>query len=325
MSAVQLPIERVHFTSRSYDEAVDFVRQAFFDDRLRVSGGTAAGEFTSQRASAGTAIASSRTRTTLSFTFHNAPVDYLQVSHVRRGALRQIAGEEDLRLSNGDVFLARPWVPMTNVINRFAIQSVQIPMAAVEDVAATRAEADPPGVRFHSGRPVSTALARYWRSTVTMVADELGAADSVFAEPLVSEQMQRQLAAAALAAFPNTTMTTEHRSSGAAVALTVVRRAAAYIEAHAGQPIRLADIANAAGTRPRTLQHAFNRHYGTTPVGYLTRVRLEGAHHELQAADPSRGATVGAIARRWGFASQSRFGVLYRTAYGRPPGHTLRS
>jgi hypothetical protein len=37
-----------------------------------------------------------------------------------------------------------------------------------------------------------------------------------------------------------------------------------------------------------------------------------------------RGITVAAIAGRWGFSRPDRFAAAYRTAYGRPPRHTLR-
>ncbi|WP_372460725.1 helix-turn-helix domain-containing protein [Actinomycetospora endophytica] len=51
---------------------------------------------------------------------------------------------------------------------------------------------------------------------------------------------------------------------------------------------------------------------------------MEGAHRDLEAADPTRGDTVGAIAARWGFAHPGRFAIDYRRSYGRSPGETLR-
>ncbi|GII04215.1 helix-turn-helix domain-containing protein [Planobispora takensis] len=57
-------------------------------------------------------------------------------------------------------------------------------------------------------------------------------------------------------------------------------------------------IAEAVGTSARAIQYAFRRHHDTTPTGYLARVRLERAHRELQAVDPSAGTTVAAIAHR---------------------------
>ncbi len=105
----------------------------------------------------------------------------------------------------------------------------------------------------------------------------------------------------------------------------MLRRAVQFIDAHADHPIGLGEIAAAARIGVRGLQHAFRRYRGTTPLGYLTRVRLDRAHRALQTADPTRGDTVAAIAARWGFSNPGRFSVLYRHHYGHPPGHTLRA
>ena len=104
-----------------------------------------------------------------------------------------------------------------------------------------------------------------------------------------------------------------------------VRRAAAFIDAHAGQPVTVAEIAAAAGVTARALQYAFRRHYDTTPAGYLRQIRLTRAHRQLQAADPATGATVAQIARRWGWASPASFATAYRKQYGMSPRHTLRA
>jgi transcriptional regulator GlxA family with amidase domain len=104
-----------------------------------------------------------------------------------------------------------------------------------------------------------------------------------------------------------------------------VRRAAAFIEAHAEQPVTATEIAAVAGVTARALQYAFRRHYDTTPTGYLRRVRLERAHQQLQAADPMTGATVRDIARRWGWANPATFATAYRKHYGVSPSHTLRT
>jgi transcriptional regulator GlxA family with amidase domain len=89
-------------------------------------------------------------------------------------------------------------------------------------------------------------------------------------------------------------------------------------------PITVSDVADAACVGPRALQLAFSRHLGMTPKAYVRRVRLEAAHRELQAADPTAGDTVAAIALRWGFPKPDRFAAAYRTEFGVLPSHTLR-
>lgn len=105
----------------------------------------------------------------------------------------------------------------------------------------------------------------------------------------------------------------------------VLRRAMAYCEEHAAEPITPADMALAARMGVRSLQRAFRTHLGTTPLAYLQRVRLDRAHQDLLAISEGRApGTVTEVALRWGFTHLGRFAALYRRAYGRPPVHTLR-
>jgi transcriptional regulator GlxA family with amidase domain len=133
------------------------------------------------------------------------------------------------------------------------------------------------------------------------------------------------VAAMALTVFPNTTMRLGYVPGPGRVAPAALRRAVAYIEEHAAEPVTTSDIAEAARVTPRVLQAVFRRHYGATPTGYLRRVRLERAHRDLQAAAPATGETVSAIAARWGFGHAARFTGLYREQYGVLPSRTLRA
>lgn len=103
-----------------------------------------------------------------------------------------------------------------------------------------------------------------------------------------------------------------------------LRRILAFIHENAESDIGLTDIAAAAQLTARSVQYLFRDHVGATPLEYLRRVRLDRAHRDLQAADPSVD-TVNAIAGRWGFAHAGRFSVAYREMFGTPPSATLRS
>ena len=131
--------------------------------------------------------------------------------------------------------------------------------------------------------------------------------------------------AALLAVFPNTASSASHLREPGPVAPSAQRRAVAFVEAHADEPVTLTQMAEAAGVTGRALQMAFMRHYDTTPTGYLRRVRLERAYRELKDADPADGITVAAIAHRWGWANPSHFATAYRQTYGEFPRHTLRT
>jgi transcriptional regulator GlxA family with amidase domain len=143
--------------------------------------------------------------------------------------------------------------------------------------------------------------------------------------PLLEQEMARLAAAALLQTFPNTAMTAAYIPGPGHAPPATVRRAAEFIDAHAGQPVTVTEIAAAAGVTTRALQYAFRHHYDTTPTGYLRRVRLERAQRQLQAADPTTGATVVEIARRWGWANPASFATAYRKQYGVSPSHTLRT
>ncbi|MVU76840.1 helix-turn-helix domain-containing protein [Nocardia sp. ET3-3] len=138
------------------------------------------------------------------------------------------------------------------------------------------------------------------------------------------DSLKRLTATALLTTFPNSTMTTDYTPGPGDMAPAVVRRAAQFIDAHAAEPLTLARMAAAARVSPRALQAGFRRHLDTTPLGYLRRARLANAHRDLSAADPAAGATVEAIAARWGFTHPARFAAWYREEYGVPPSRTLR-
>jgi transcriptional regulator GlxA family with amidase domain len=104
----------------------------------------------------------------------------------------------------------------------------------------------------------------------------------------------------------------------------ILRQAVTFIHENADADIGLDDIAAVGNVTPRSVQYAFRRHLGTTPLEYLRRVRLDRAHRDLQAADPATD-TVTAIAGRWGFAHAGRFSLAYKATFGTAPSATLRA
>lgn len=101
-----------------------------------------------------------------------------------------------------------------------------------------------------------------------------------------------------------------------------VKRAIDFMAANAARPLRLSDIAMAAGTSVRSLQGGFMRFRGMSPMAYLRTLRLHGVRTELLVA--GAGATVSHIAHTWGFPQLSSFSTLYMRAFGERPSATLR-
>jgi transcriptional regulator GlxA family with amidase domain len=170
-------------------------------------------------------------------------------------------------------------------------------------------------------KPVSPLMVLHWQSVVQHVVRDVLPNSEAMASPLICGQTQRLLAASVLATFPHTALDALTDSPAGAVEPTALRRAVAFIDAHAGEDIGIAEITEAA--RPPGLQQAFRQYRDTTLMKYLRRVRLDHAHRELVTGDPSRGDTVRAIAARWGFAHAGRFSTAYHAVYGCSPSHTL--
>ena len=104
----------------------------------------------------------------------------------------------------------------------------------------------------------------------------------------------------------------------------VVRESLDYLEAHLGERITMADIAQHVHMSVRAIQQGFRAELSTTPMLYLRNRRLERAHEDLTDVIPSDGVTVTDIAARWGFTHLSNFAVLYKKRWGESPSETLR-
>ncbi|WP_406840490.1 helix-turn-helix transcriptional regulator [Streptomyces sp. AHU1] len=223
----------------------------------------------------------------------------------------------------GDVVLFAPHdLPYAGRICSARYNITMLDPGLLEQVAAGEGPRHEP-VRLTGHRPHSPAAARHLTQTITYLRDHVLADPAVAREPLIASTGSQMLAASVLTAFPNTARTEPTAQDRGDAHSATLRRAVAYIDDHAAEPLTVADIAAAAHVTVRALQYAFRRRLDTTPLAHLRRARLAHAHHELRAAHPGD-TTVGHIAARWGFAHPGRFAALYRAAYGRHPSDTLR-
>jgi AraC-like DNA-binding protein len=95
------------------------------------------------------------------------------------------------------------------------------------------------------------------------------------------------------------------------------------MEAEAHLPLTLSSIAARSQVSVRSLQLAFKRHLGTSPMSYLREVRLRRAHQTLLESDPSA-VTVASVAYEWGFTNLGRFAAAHAARYREQPAKTLR-
>jgi AraC family ethanolamine operon transcriptional activator len=80
-------------------------------------------------------------------------------------------------------------------------------------------------------------------------------------------------------------------------------------------------ICTVANVSERTLQYAFRRYVGMTPLTYLRICRLNSVRRELRASNPD--ATVTAVALRYGFLHLGRFASDYHKLFGELPSQSL--
>jgi len=82
------------------------------------------------------------------------------------------------------------------------------------------------------------------------------------------------------------------------------------------------DICAAIGVSERSLQYAFGRYVGMSPLNYLRLCRLNRARHALRAP-VNPGVTVTDTALHYGFTHLGRFAGDYRRLFGESPSQTL--
>ena len=251
------------------------------------------------------------------------PFDTFMAATVLGGTFESSSGQSHTRCRAGDVSRYPTETDRSVNWSDIDVAVIRVPMSLLERVVRAQLGVDTAVPHFEGVMPVSASMARQWRSLTGFVHRELEADNSVLANPLIETQLTELVAATALAVFPNTMMTATSLAGSGRVGAATIRRATAFIEANAARPITVTDIAQATGVSVRALQMAFRRTYETTPTGYLRRVRLDRAHRDLRAADPTTGATVGEVAARWGFARSKRFESCYREQFGVLPDRTL--
>lgn len=83
-----------------------------------------------------------------------------------------------------------------------------------------------------------------------------------------------------------------------------------------------ADLCRAAGVSERTLAYAFRESVGTSPMGFVRRLRLHRVRAELLMAEPGS-LTVTTVAHALGFFEHGQFSAAYARAFGELPSETL--
>ena len=320
MATTHPDLRRNEFTTNDLAEAREFLSQAY-GDRLLTASVPAGSPVLTVSHTETAAFAVSDVTLPADLTFAVDPSDQVIISTVTHGTMQIERGQDVDRYQPGDVLIGNvhhigPTIRTHDLRN----SKVVLPIRLLHAVAGSGSGTSAP-VRFLSSQPAGRAARAQW-SAVTQYVDGLLASPDAALSPLVVTSAARLLAATALTVFPSTAFPPEAPRDRRDASTATVRRAAAFVDEHAGHDIAVADIAAAACVTVRAMQMAFRRELDTTPTAYLRTVRLARAHRELVDADPGQ-QTVTAVAYRWGFSSLSRFCAYYRETYGVSPKQTL--
>lgn len=189
---------------------------------------------------------------------------------------------------------------------------------AIEELASARCD-EPGPVVFRPDLDLGTPGARSWLRLAHLAVDELEVGGELFSSPVTASHFEQTLMSGLLDLQPNSAV---EAAAPSAPGSRAVRIALDLIEASPDRPWRVAELAREAGVSTRTLQEAFRRDLGVTPLEQMRRTRLERARRDLLAADP-RTISVTEVATRWGFFHPGRFSQAYRAAYSELPSQTL--
>ncbi|MFO1376114.1 MAG: AraC family transcriptional regulator [Steroidobacteraceae bacterium] len=252
-----------------------------------------------------------------------SPSDSYLVKFTLRGASEVWQGRDSFATGAGSVCVLNPTRGLVDrMSDDFAMLILQIEgpalrLALAEDFGITARQP----LEFLPGqRPLEGAIGSFTRLVWTLCED-LDAGPTALVRPQVRMPLVRTLMNLVLTELP-------HNYSGrlpqtdAAPAPRCVRVIEDYIEARLGTTTSLDDLLAVTGVSARTLQTAFLRHRGTTPMRYLRDRRLDRARSEI-LRQPA--AHITEIAAECGFTHLGRFAEQYRERFGESPSRTQRS
>ncbi|RBP15813.1 AraC-like DNA-binding protein [Roseiarcus fermentans] len=159
------------------------------------------------------------------------------------------------------------------------------------------------------------------RRLIWLLAEELASPNSFAANDMACRSFTDLLLYTLLRSQPNN-YSMQLARPGQCPVPRIIRRAEEYIQARAGQPIALHEVADAAGCSVRSLQLGFRQFRDMTPAAAIRKARLEAVQRILVFGECGR--TVTDIAYQYGFTNPGRFAGLYKRMFGVSPSNDLR-
>ncbi len=232
------------------------------------------------------------------------------------GVARVRFGDQEIVADRRRAFVGSPTKPVDMIWSDDCTKLVvYIRRAAMEELAGTVGR-EP--VVFRPEMSLDRPAARNWMRLLWLAVEQLEGDRGLFASPNVAASFEQTLITGLLEVQPNSARDVASTPATSRSVRTVHE----LIEAEPDRAWRIAELASGAGVSVRSLQEAFRRERGVSPLEHLRRTRLELAHQELLRGDPSE-TTVTEVAGRWGFFHLGRFSQAYRARYQELPSQTL--
>jgi AraC-like DNA-binding protein len=168
----------------------------------------------------------------------------------------------------------------------------------------------------------SSGLAASLRSQIDFLARDVTRPDGVAANPVALASFTDLILSLVLRGIRHNHLERLENRGRLSAVPAYVRRAEEFMHANAAMPIRMEQVADAAGCSVRTLGAVFRRFRDSTPLAALHAIRLDEVRAEL-----SHGATIGSaaeVAHRYGFTNLGRFAAAYRLRFGEAPLETSK-
>jgi AraC-like DNA-binding protein len=253
------------------------------------------------------------------FAIDGVGIDRFCISTMLRGriTLRQNGHETT---ASGDTGLIYRGAPGTRVLtsDENARQNLWIEVSALERaVESALGERLRTPLMFRPGFDWSKGLAASLRGQFDFLTYELTRADGIADNPVALASFTDLIVTLLLRGIPHNYQDRLERGRIGAVP-AYVRRAEDFMREHAAAPLRMDQVADAAGCGLRTLSVVFRQFRDTSPLAALHAIRLD----QVRAVLATESASVGEVARRYGFTNASRFRTAYRRRFGETPAET---
>ncbi|MEO3414139.1 AraC family transcriptional regulator [Roseovarius sp. CAU 1744] len=243
----------------------------------------------------------------------------LTVMMPHHGFLKVRSEESEFRRPQGGTLAFRPSHRVSRVrrngTNDFRSFLIKVPMQAraVEGLDLNFNRTGKPEIQVSDAAAVSLSrLLRYVFSVFNQGLEKAMPAHwHALTEQLVEDQLRLVLDTAS--------DTDQKMASGSP---RTISKAEAFMQERYDDPLRLIDIAAAAGVSQRQLQILFRKTTGETPWTRLSNIRLRNARERLVRAGPED--TVTSIAVGCGISHVGRFSKAYKQMFGELPSETLR-